>query len=184
MPMVYPLTEGRAMLPAMILRYDVATSSLGQVVVATSPEGICAILFGDGTEAPTMDLARRFPRAALHRAPGELAAELEAVVHLIAHPDQRATALKLDLQGTPFQCKVWQALQTIAPGSTTHYAALATTLGDPKASRAVAGACARNHLAVAIPCHRVVRANGDLAGYRWGLDRKRQLLARERAPRA
>ena len=158
-------------------------SSLGVVLVGQTMRGLCAILLGDDREALVRELARQFPQAAL--LPGGAGQE-KAVAQVIALVDRPALglALPLDIQGTAFQQKVWQALCKLPPGTTASYAELAGSLGlPPSASRAVAQACAANTLAVAVPCHRVVRGDGGLAGYRWGVERKRALLAREAAQR-
>ena len=156
-----------------------AFCTLGTVLVAATERGVCAILLGDDVASLERELAQRFPRAS--RLPGGrgMAATLRQVVRLVDQPGE-AGRLPLDLHGTVFQVKVWQALSRIPAGQTTTYAALAAEIGAPTAARAVARACATNHLAVAIPCHRVIRGDGDLSGYRWGIERKRALLARER----
>ena len=160
------------------IRHACGACSLGQVLIAATARGLCAILLGDDPAALTADLAARFPRAALTPS-ADLAARLADVVTLIDAPGQ-AHALPLDIQGTAFQRRVWEALRAIPPGETRTYAGLAVSLGQPGAARAVAGACAANRLAVAVPCHRVIAGDGSLAGYRWGIDRKRALLDRER----
>jgi AraC family transcriptional regulator of adaptative response/methylated-DNA-[protein]-cysteine methyltransferase len=163
-----------------VLRHAVGRCSLGAVLVAASGRGVCAILLGDDPDALRADLRGRFP-AAEHVAGGaDLDGALAAAVALVERP-ARGLALPLDLRGTPFRRRVWEALRAIPPGATTSYAALAARLGRPTATRAVAAACAANPVAVAVPCHRVVRSDGALAGYRWGLARKAALLARERA---
>jgi len=167
--------RGAAGLP---IRAAVARCSLGQVLVATTERGVCAILLGDEAEALRADLARRFPQAAISAADRGLGTLLKRVVSLVEHPAQDA-ALTLDVRGTVFQQRVWQALRQVACGETVSYAELARRIGLPRAARAVAAACAANAIAVAIPCHRVVRGDGSLSGYRWGTERKRALLARE-----
>mgnify|MGYP005810286073 CR=1 FL=1 len=163
----------------MMIRYACGRCSLGVVLAAATEKGVCAILLGDDEPALAADLARRFPAA--HIAAGDAAfmRQLDAVVALVEDP-RRGLALPLDVRGTAFQHRVWQALREIPPGATASYAEIAARLGRPGAARAVAGACAANPLALAIPCHRVVRSTGDLSGYRWGLARKRALLDRER----
>ncbi len=161
------------------IRHAVGQSSLGSVLVAATGRGVCAILLGDTPAALLADLHARFPRAALGAAPPEFADWVAQVVAAIEQPAQ-ALALPLDIGGTAFQRRVWEALRAIPAGQTLSYGAVAARLGQPKAVRAVAGACAANALAVAIPCHRVVGGDGGLAGYRWGVERKRALLARER----
>ena len=163
-----------------VIRYSAGQGALGTVLVAAAERGICAILLGEDEAALLDDLQARFPRAKL--VPGD--AEFGAwVAQVVAHVDAPAQALSLplDVRGTAFQRRVWEVLRSIPPGSTLSYAAVAERLGNPRAVRAVAGACAANKLAVAIPCHRVVGSDGSLAGYRWGIGRKRALLERERA---
>lgn len=160
------------------IRHAVGLCSLGTVLVAATARGVCAILLGDDPEALARDLSRRFPRARIVDADAGFAQTVAAVVALVEGP-RADLSLPLDVRGTAFQRRVWEALRAIPAGSTTTYAALAAKLGAPKSVRAVAQACAANALAVAIPCHRVVRGDGALAGYRWGLSRKRALLDRE-----
>ncbi|MNS57850.1 Bifunctional transcriptional activator/DNA repair enzyme Ada [compost metagenome] len=152
--------------------------SLGPILVAATEQGICAILLGDDADALVQDLQQRFPKAQL--AGGDAAFErwMAQVIGFVDEPS-RGLALPLDVRGTAFQQQVWQALRRIPVGSTVSYSELARTLGMPQASRAVAGACAANAIAVAIPCHRVVRSDGEISGYRWGVDRKRALLQHE-----
>jgi AraC family transcriptional regulator of adaptative response/methylated-DNA-[protein]-cysteine methyltransferase len=148
--------------------------------VAQSERGVCAILLGDDPDALVRDLQDKFRRANLIGADREFEQLVAQVVGFIEAPGLGLN-LPLDLQGTAFQERVWQALREIPPGSTASYAEIAQRLGLPKAVRAVAQACGANSLAVAIPCHRVVRSDGNLSGYRWGVERKRQLLALERS---
>jgi len=169
--------RGAAGLP---IQAAVARCSLGQVLVATTERGVCAILLGDEVGALRDDLARRFPQADIRPAGKDLASLLERVVALVEDPGQ-GLDLALDVRGTAFQQRVWQALRQVRPGETVSYAELARRIGLPRAARAVAAACGANALAVAIPCHRVVRGDGTLSGYRWGTERKRALLAREAA---
>jgi AraC family transcriptional regulator, regulatory protein of adaptative response / methylated-DNA-[protein]-cysteine methyltransferase len=141
---------------------------------------VCAILFGDDPDTLVRDLQDRFPKARLiggDRAFEQLVATVVGFVEAPAH----GLDLPLDVRGTAFQQRVWQALREIPSGSTASYAEIARRIGQPKAVRAVAQACASNGIAVAIPCHRVVRTDGALSGYRWGVERKRALLDRERA---
>lgn len=158
--------------------FAVGDCSLGAILVARSERGVCAILLGDDPEALTRDLHDRFPRA--HLIGGDAAFEglVATVVGFVEAPG-RGLNLPLDIRGTAFQQRVWQALQRIPVGSTATYADIANRLGLPKSMRAVGQACGANPLAVAIPCHRVVRQDGGLAGYRWGVERKRVLLERE-----
>jgi AraC family transcriptional regulator of adaptative response/methylated-DNA-[protein]-cysteine methyltransferase len=139
---------------------------------------VCAILFGDDERALEADLRRRFPQAALARGDQELSARLAQAAALIERPGAPFAA-ELDLRGTPFQRKVWDALRAIPAGATASYKEIALRIGMPDASRAVAQACGANALAVAVPCHRVIRGDGGISGYRWGVARKRDLLARE-----
>lgn len=162
---------------ALRLHYAIGACSLGAILVAATERGVCAILFGARADLPR-DLARRFPRAVVEPADARFDATVARVIALVERPDQPAE-LPLDIRGTAFQIRVWRALTAIAPGTRATYADVARAIGAPGAVRAVARACAANTLAVAIPCHRVVRTDGALAGYRWGLRRKRALLARE-----
>ncbi len=162
------------------IRYGTGSCSMGQVLVAATGRGVCAILLGDDPDALTADLHARFPQAALSDGGPDFGEWLAQAVALVDGPGTAAFSLPLDIQGTAFQRRVWQALQAIPPGSTSTYGAVAAQLGSPRAVRAVAGACAANKLAIAVPCHRVVASTGALAGYRWGLERKRALLERER----
>lgn len=158
--------------------FAVAACSLGSVLVAVSQKGVCAVFLGDDPQALAHQLQERFPAAQIEKAQPGCEATVAQVVKLIENP-QAAFDLPLDLRGTAFQEKVWQALREIPCGSTATYTEVAARLGRPLAVRAVAGACGANRIAVAIPCHRVVRADGDVSGYRWGVERKRALLKRE-----
>jgi len=160
------------------IRFAVGQSSLGAILVAQSARGVCAILMGDDPDRLTRDLQDKFPRANLIGADHEFEQLVAQVVGFIEAPGL-GLDLPLDVQGTAFQQRVWQALREIPAGSTASYAEIANRIGMPKAVRAVAQACAANSLAVAIPCHRVVRSDGALSGYRWGVERKRTLLERE-----
>jgi AraC family transcriptional regulator of adaptative response/methylated-DNA-[protein]-cysteine methyltransferase len=162
------------------IRFAVGECSLGSILVAKSEKGVCAIQFGDDPEALVHDLQDLFPRAQLIG--GDVGFEMlvARVVGFIEAPGI-GLDLPLDVRGTAFQQRVWAALREIPAGSTVSYADIARTIGTPKAVRAVAGACAANALAVAIPCHRVVRTDGALSGYRWGVERKRVLIEREKA---
>jgi len=153
-------------------------SHLGCVLVAGTARGICAILIGDMAHELVADLQQRFPHATLMPADAEIAAWVEQVIAYVDQPGN-GLGLPLDIRGTAFQRQVWEVLQTIPAGETLTYTEVAQRLGRPKAVRAVASACASNRLAVAVPCHRVVASDGGLAGYRWGIARKRALLARE-----
>ncbi len=162
------------------IRFALGECSLGTILVAATRKGVCAIQFGDDPEALLRDLQDRFPRAAMVGADAEFEQLVARVVGLVEAPAQDHD-LPLDVRGTAFQQRVWQALRAIPAGSTASYAEIAERIGRPKAVRAVAQACAANALAVAIPCHRVVRTDGALSGYRWGVERKRVLIAREAA---
>jgi len=160
------------------IRFAVGESSLGAILVAASERGVCAILMGDDPDALARDLQDQFPCASV--AGGDPAFEqlVARVVGLVEAP-RIGLDLPLDVRGTAFQQRVWQALREIPTGETASYSAIAARIGAPKSARAVAQACALNRVAVAIPCHRVVRNDGALSGYRWGVERKRALLDRE-----
>ncbi|HXW49596.1 MAG TPA: bifunctional DNA-binding transcriptional regulator/O6-methylguanine-DNA methyltransferase Ada [Xanthobacteraceae bacterium] len=161
------------------IRFAVGECSLGALLVASSRKGIAAILLGSDPNRLVHDLQDRFPKANLIGADRKYEALIARVVGFIEAPEQ-GLDLPLDIRGTAFQQRVWRALQDIRVGSTVSYAELAFRIGSPKAVRAVAGACAANNIAVAIPCHRVVRNNGSISGYAWGVDRKKALLDREK----
>ncbi len=161
------------------IRFAVGECSLGSILVATSDRGVCAILLGDDPDVLVRDLQDRFPKARLLGADKEFEQLVATVVGFVEAPERRLD-LPLDLRGTAFQQRVWQALREIPCGSTASYAEIAARIGRPKAVRAVAQACASNRIAVAVPCHRVVRTDGALSGYRWGVERKRELLGREK----
>lgn len=164
--------------PDLDLRFALGECSLGSILVAQSSRGVCAILLGDDPDALLQDLQRRFPRANLIGADRDFERCVAQVVGFVEAP-ALGLDLPLDVRGTAFQRRVWQALGQIPAGSTASYAEIAARIGAPQAVRAVAGACAANCLAVAIPCHRVVRSDGGLSGYRWGVARKQALLQRE-----
>ncbi len=166
--------------PLSEIRVTVGDCSLGSVVVAATEEGVCAILLGDAPDAVTGELRDRFPAARFIAGDQDLDRLAAKVVALIEAPS-RGLDVALDIRGTDFQRQVWQALCEIPSGVTASYKDIAARIGAPKAVRAVARACASNALAVAIPCHRVVRGDGALSGYRWGVERKRGLLDREAA---
>ena len=151
---------------------------LGAILVASSKKGVAAILLGDDPDNLVRDLHDRFPRAHLVGADRDYEALVARVVGFVEAP-WIGLDLPLDVRGTAFRQRVWQALQEIAVGATASYAEIARRIGVPKAVRAVAGACAANNLAVAIPCHRVVRNDGSLSGYAWGVERRRVLLDHE-----
>jgi AraC family transcriptional regulator of adaptative response/methylated-DNA-[protein]-cysteine methyltransferase len=160
------------------IRFAVGECSLGSILVAATDTGVCAILLGDEPEALVHDLQDRFPRAKLIGGEKDFERVVAKVVGLVEAP-ALGLDLPLDVRGTAFQQRVWRALREIPAGSTASYAQIAERIGSPKAVRAVSQACASNALAVAIPCHRVVRTDGALSGYRWGVARKRILLERE-----
>lgn len=160
------------------IRFALGKCSLGAILVAQSEKGLCAISLGDDPEALVHELQDRFPQAELVGGDRKFEKLVAQVVGFVEAPHM-GLQLPLDLRGTAFQQRVWQALQKIPPGKTLSYATLAKRLGMPKAVRAVAGACAANTIAVAIPCHRVIRTDGKLSGYRWGVERKQSLLKQE-----
>jgi AraC family transcriptional regulator of adaptative response/methylated-DNA-[protein]-cysteine methyltransferase len=160
------------------IRFAVGECWLGSILVAASARGVCAILMGDDPDRLTRDLQDRFPRASLIGGDAEFERLVAKVIGLVEAP-RVGLDLPLDIRGTAFQQRVWRALRTIPPGATLSYSDIAERIGSPKSVRAVARACAANPLAVAIPCHRVVRSNGGTSGYRWGTERKRALLDRE-----
>jgi AraC family transcriptional regulator of adaptative response/methylated-DNA-[protein]-cysteine methyltransferase len=162
------------------IRFAVGECSLGSILVATTGKGICAILLGDDPDALVRELQDRFPKAQLIGADDDFERLVATVVGFVEAP-ARGLDLPLDVRGTAFQQRVWEALRKIPSGSTASYAEIAQRIGRPKAVRAVAQACASNRIAVAIPCHRVVRTDGALSGYRWGIERRRALLDREKA---
>lgn len=162
------------------IRFAIAACSLGAILVAATDKGICAILMGDDPELLVRDLQDRFPKAELRGAESDFEQTVAQVVAFVEAP-RIGLDLPLDVRGTAFQQRVWQALREIPAGQTVSYAELAERVGLPKGARAIAGACAANPVAVAIPCHRVVRNDGSISGYRWGVERKHALLKREGA---
>jgi AraC family transcriptional regulator of adaptative response/methylated-DNA-[protein]-cysteine methyltransferase len=160
------------------IRFAIGQCSLGAILVAASGRGVCAIFLGDDPEALARELQDRFPRASLIGADPEFERLVAKVVGCVEAPGL-GLDLPLDVRGTAFQQRVWQALREIPAGTTASYTDIAARIGAPRSVRAVARACATNALAVAIPCHRVVRRDGGLSGYRWGVERKRELLERE-----
>jgi AraC family transcriptional regulator of adaptative response/methylated-DNA-[protein]-cysteine methyltransferase len=161
------------------IRFAIGECALGSILVASSEKGVCAILMGDDPEALARDLQDQFPKANLIGGDERYEKLVAKVVGFIEAPGI-GLDLPLDIRGTAFQQRVWKELQRIPAGKTVCYSEVANRIGFPNSARAVAQACGANALAVAIPCHRVVRNNGDISGYRWGVDRKRALLARER----
>lgn len=163
----------------MRIRFGIGACSLGAILVAATDRGICSILLGNDAGNVLRELQDRFPKAELIGGDREFETWMAAVIGFVDRP-QRGLDLPLDIQGTAFQRCVWQALTQIPVGSTVSYAQLAQTIGAPRAVRAVAQACSQNAIAIAIPCHRVIRNDGALSGYRWGVERKRALLEREK----
>lgn len=162
------------------IHWAVVPTAIGQALVAASERGICAVALGNEPEALQTELRREFPRARLHQVDAGRDEFLAPRVQAVAEAMQGLPSqLPLELIGTAFQQRVWQALMRIPRGQTRSYSEIAQQLGQPRAARAVARACAQNRLAVLVPCHRVVRGDGSLGGYRWGLPRKQQLLGAE-----
>lgn len=162
------------------IKFAVGQTSLGAILVASSTKGVASILLGDDPDQMVRDLQDRFPKARLIGMDRDYEALIARVCAFVENPGV-GLDLPLDVRGTAFQRRVWQALQQIPFGERVSYSQIARRIGAPTAMRAVAGACAANHLAVAIPCHRVVRNDGELSGYAWGVERKRVLLDREAA---
>lgn len=162
----------------LAIRFAIGQCSLGAVLVAATTRGVCAILLGDDPSALLRDLEEKFPHAELVGADPSFERTVARVVALVERPGTPAR-LPLDIRGTAFQARVWKALARIPAGKTATYSEIARAIGAPSAARAVARACASNAIAVAIPCHRVVRRSGEVSGYRWGVERKRALLERE-----
>lgn len=160
------------------ISYAVGECALGKVLVARSAAGVCAILLGDDRDELEADLAVRFPKAMPVADEAAVRGDLAKVFRFVDSPAE-GLHLTLDMRGTPFQCRVWEKLRAISIGRTVSYMELARWISPFASPRAVARACAANPIALAIPCHRVVCSNGDLAGYRWGIERKRELIRRE-----
>lgn len=173
-----PPRDFRAGGPGADIRFAIGQCSLGAILVAATERGVCAISLGDDPDALLRDLQDRFPKAKLIGGDAAFEQLVARVVGFVEAPAQ-GLDLPLDMRGTAFQQRVWQALRKIPAGTTASYTEIAERIGRPKAVRAVAQACASNAIAVAIPCHRVVRTDGSLSGYRWGVARKRALLTRE-----
>ncbi len=163
---------------AEAISYAIRKCALGQVLVARSVTGVCAILIGADRKELEADLAARFPEAILIMDEAVVHDDLAKVIRFMDRPADDLD-LPLDIRGTPFQRRVWDALRAIPLGTTMTYSDLARRLDAPTSARAIAGACAANPIALAVPCHRVVRSNGGLAGYRWGIERKRRLIEKE-----
>ena len=164
------------------ITYACRDTSLGLLMVAATEAGVCFAEFGDGEESLREQLQTEFPKARLAHSPASESSELNAwITALDKHLSQNQPRpdLPLDIHGTAFQTRVWKLLLSVREGEVVSYTELARRLGEPKAVRAVASACGRNRIAVLIPCHRVLRSDGALGGYRWGLNRKRQLLEKE-----
>ena len=162
----------------MEIRYAIGKSSLGLILIAESERGLCSIMLGDDPDVLVDDLRKRFTKAEIIAGDRAFEQHVAQVVGFVESP-KIGLDLPLDIQGTAFQQRVWQALRQIPPGKTASYAEIASRIGSPKAARAVAQACASNYLAVAIPCHRVVHNDGSISGYRWGVERKKNLLKNE-----
>ena len=165
----------------MKIGYAVAKSSLGKILVGATERGISAVYLGDADAKLQEELRNEYPQAEISAGGNTFERWVKEIVQRVEGNPPRLE-LPLDLQATAFQRRVWQELQRIPRGSTRTYAQVAQALGNPKAVRAVARACATNPVSIVVPCHRVIRGDGSLAGYRWGLSRKEQLLAQERAP--
>jgi AraC family transcriptional regulator of adaptative response/methylated-DNA-[protein]-cysteine methyltransferase len=174
-------TQYRAGGSGRVIRFAVGECSLGSILVAATDKGVCAIEFGDDPDALVRALQDRFPKAKFVGRDAAFEHLVAKVVGFVEAPAQ-GLDLALDIRGTAFQKRVWKAIRAIPAGATASYADLAKRIGHPQATRAIAQACASNTLAVAIPCHRVVRRDGGLSGYRWGVERKQALLTRENAP--
>ena len=165
------------------IRFVTVATPLGWALVAATGRGICMTALGDDRDSLAAALRQRFPRAELVAEDAGLKEWADRIVRFVTAPEQNLD-LPLDIRGTAFQARVWRALRKIPLGKTASYTEIAAALGQPKAVRAVAQACAANKLALIVPCHRVIRSDGELGGYRWGLERKRELLSRERAAMA
>lgn len=161
-----------------VLKHGLRRTTLGWALIAASETGVCALLLGEDPAALLADLRARFPNAALTGADAAFTRLADAVVAFVDHPGAPAD-FPLDMRGAPFQRRVWEALRAIPFGETASYGEIARRIGAPKAARAVGAACGANAIALAVPCHRVLGAKGALGGFRWGLARKRDLLARE-----
>ena len=182
-PLGMPAAAARRKGEAIDIRYAVAPTTLGAVLVAMTERGVCAIEFGGNPRELVAVLAARFSAATLIPADAALQSVIRAVVAYVESP-AGALDLPLDIRGTAFEQRVWQAIRTVPAGETISYADLADRIGRPGAARAVAHACGANRIALAVPCHRVIASSGDISGYRWGEDRKRALLVREHGARA
>ena len=162
------------------IHFAIQSHPFANLLIATDGQGVCAVLLGDSPEELRADLQKRFPKQQLLESnKPEIQAAMEQVILFLNRPDH-VLAVNLHLTGTDFQLKVWSVLQQCLPGTTLSYSDIAKRIGQPTAARAVARACASNPVALAVPCHRVVRSDGGLSGYRWGIERKRKLLAMEK----
>ena len=164
----------------MKIGYSIAKSALGKVLVAATDRGVSAVYLGDTEEKLVKELRDEYPSAEISAAADSFQRWVKEIVNRVEGKPPRVE-LPLDLQATAFQRRVWQELQQIPRGTTRTYTQVAQALGNPRAVRAVARACATNPVSIVVPCHRVIRQDGNLAGYRWGLSRKEQLLAQERS---
>jgi AraC family transcriptional regulator of adaptative response/methylated-DNA-[protein]-cysteine methyltransferase len=167
--------------PGMDVQYVTVRTPLGRLLIAATPRGVCAVTLGDGVRTLVENLRREYPRARVSKGHSTLAGWARAIVRQLDHP--APLDLPLDVRATAFQWKVWRALQAIPAGETRTYGEVARSIGQPSAARAVARACATNPVCLVVPCHRVVQTGGGLGGYRWGVRRKRALLAKESAER-
>jgi len=166
--------------PNMTIRFSVASSAVGEVIVAATEQGVCAVRLGDDATDLTSELRADFPKATVE-ADDDSLADVVGLVLELADGRRASTAIPLDIRGTAFQTEVWEALRAIEPGTVATYADIADRIGRPSSHRAVANACGANPVALVVPCHRVVRSDGSPGGYRWGVDRKKALLAAEAA---
>lgn len=164
----------------MQIAYTITECSLGRLLVAATDVGICSVTLGEEDETLTHNLRAEYPQAEYAEDNRALQAHVQAILHYL-NGQQPHLDLPLDVRATAFQQRVWEELRRIPYGTTASYSEIARRLGQPSATRAVARACATNPVALVTPCHRVVRENGDLSGYRWGIERKRKLLAQEGA---
>ena len=163
----------------MTIGYTIVESPLGWLLVAATDRGICSVTLGDRKENLTSGLHSEFPQAEISRDDDHLQSQVRTLLDCLRGQAPHVD-LPLDVQGTAFQMRVWEELRRIPRGQTVSYGELASRIGKPTASRAVARACATNPVAIITPCHRVIRENGELGGYRWGIERKRKILAREK----
>src|SRR5271155_3327992 len=161
------------------IHYTIAPTAIGQMLVAATAQGVCSVQFGQAAATLERELRNEYPKAEIIRSDGQLGEQVKALRSVIQ--GESIVSLPLDIQATAFQRRVWQELQAIPRGTTKSYSKIASDIGHPKSARAVARACATNPVAIAIPCHRVVREDGNMGGYRWGVDRKKKLLALEAA---